>query len=186
MKCLSAKIDDIFSSTIIREETIQADVKKDPTSANLSGQAKTPGDLEDQQKMQSGEIEVSDLIDKINALRAGHSLKDKEIALSLEEYFMGLDTAEKTALFAYVKALSEIVSGVKPGKTATEPDDKDPNVTMKKPEASSHSHSKNTTLKDKHQTNVAKKANVSVTNQASAPKTTSNTSGSSLPITPKK
>lgn len=167
---ISKRLDEAFAiKPTLKEETIKANVKKDQSTANISGQAKTPGDIIDQQKLQSGDIELEDIIDKINALRAGHSLKDKEIALSLEEYFTGLDVAEKTALFTYMKALSEIVSGIKPGSSAVEPDDNDPDVEMKKQNISSIQKSNDGKEKKQQSVSNSKKANVVVNKQSQAP-----------------
>lgn len=177
---LKQRIDELFQVT---EDTIKANVKKDPSTANISGQAKTPGDLEDQEKLKSGDIEVADIIDKINALRAGHSLKDKSIAISLEEYFTGLDVAERVALFTYVKALSEILSGIKPGNNAIEPDDKDPAVTMKKQGLQNSEEKAKSTAAE-----PAKKANVIVNKnkQGSQQQTSQPTQKQkTLPIVPK-
>lgn len=126
------KIVDETFKTILSEVTFKPKVTKDPKTANLSGQAKLPGDEEAQQKMESGDIHLEDIVDQINAIRAGHSLKDPEIAVSLEKYVTDLDIAEKTALFAYLKGIVEIVSRQKTPEIAVEPSDPDPAIEMEK------------------------------------------------------
>lgn len=177
---IKSKLKQIFEDSMQQkdEENIKVNVKKNPKVANLSGQAKTPGDIEDQQKLESGDIEVNDLIKKINALRAGHSLKDKEIAISLEEYFTGLDVAEKTALFTYIKAIAEIVSGIQPGKSAIEPDDENPDVTMQK----GNLEKEQPVDKSTNHNSIHKKANVNIDKKEVSKQSDSN----SLPIVPKK
>jgi ribosomal protein L12E/L44/L45/RPP1/RPP2 len=147
MKTLGEKLDDVFASAkrgltetttprrsrLVEEEEFQANVKKDPNTANVSGQKPVaPGDLEDDEAMKQGDVGVSDIIDKLNAIRAGRSVKDDEIAKALEAYFMDLDPAERVALFAYLKGISEVVSGQTAGEAAVEPADPAPGIKMQK------------------------------------------------------
>jgi ribosomal protein L12E/L44/L45/RPP1/RPP2 len=140
MKTLGEKLDDVFASArkrLVEEEEFQANVKKDPKTANVSGQKPAaPGDLEDDEAMKQGDVGVSDIIDKLNAIRAGRSIKDDEIAKALEAYFMDLDPAERVALFAYLKGISEVVSGQTAGEAAVEPADPAPGIEMQKKNAS--------------------------------------------------
>ena len=50
----------------------------------------------------------------------------------MESYVSDLDDAEKTALFAFLKGISQIVGGEVEGKEALEPSDKPANVKMEK------------------------------------------------------
>lgn len=86
----------------------------------------------DKQIMSDGDVEVSDIVEKLNAIRAGRSFKDEAIAAELDKYFTGLDNAERVALFAYLKGIQEIVSGVGTGEEAVEPSDPEPGVEMKR------------------------------------------------------
>lgn len=122
-------VDNLFSN-ILSEITFKPNVKRDPKTANVSGQA--PGDTEADAKMAKGEISLEDIIDRINAIRAGHSLKDVKVATALEKYVNELDVAEKTALYAYLKGISEIVAQQKTGEAAVAPEDPAPNVEMQK------------------------------------------------------
>lgn len=117
---------------IVNEVKFKPRVHKDPKTANLSGQAKVPGDVEAQVKMEKGDIHLEDIIDKINAIRAGHSLKDPNISMALETYFNDLDVAEKTALYAYLKGIVEIISMQKQPEIAVEPADSAPAIKMQK------------------------------------------------------
>lgn len=127
----------------------------------------------DTETMEQGDIEPKDIIDKLNAIRSGKSFKDDKVSAAMEEYVGSLSKAEKTALFAFMKGISQIVTGEVPGQQATEPDSKPAHVSMEKgPDKA----------KTKHiEPNVIKGA---------APKTkaktgTEDTSGP-VPITPKK
>jgi hypothetical protein len=86
----------------------------------------------DDQLMKDGDVKVDDIVEKLNAIRAGRSFKDESIAAELNKYFTGLDAAERVALFAYLKGIQEIVSGVGTGEAAAEPSDPSPAVKMKR------------------------------------------------------
>lgn len=58
---------------------------------------------------------------QINNLRAGKSLKDKEIAGALEDYFDGLGNGETDALFSYLAALGAILTGGTDGNEVPRP-----------------------------------------------------------------
>jgi len=133
MSTLQEKINKLF------ERTITPEVKIDPNTANLSGQAKVPGDDEAQKKMEQGDVTTDDVIEKLNAIRAGHSLKDQDVYADLDKYVNDLDIAEKTALFAYLKGISEIVSRQKSGEDAVAPPDQAPDVDMQKKNVPSQS-----------------------------------------------
>lgn len=167
------KINDIFDSSI-QEVTFKSIVKKDPKTANLSGQAKLPGDKEAEEKMKTGNIELEDIVEKINAIRAGHSLKDPNIAIALETYFTDLDIAERTALFAYLKGISEIISGQKQPEIAAEPSDPDPDVKMIKGND-----------KKEEEKAITKKANVVVKHNRGGGEEVENKPIISIPIEPK-
>lgn len=124
-------INKLFDKTI-QEVTVKPRVTQDPKTANLSGQAPIPGDGEAEKKMKEGDITTDDIVEKINALRAGHSLKDQDVYADLDKYVTDLDVAEKTSLFAFLKGISEIVSRQKTGDVAVEPSDPQPNVEMQK------------------------------------------------------
>jgi hypothetical protein len=126
MSSLQEKINKLFERVVIPT------VKQDPKTANVSGQAKVPGDDEAQKKMEQGDITTDDVIEKLNAIRAGHSLKDQDVYTDLDRYVNDLDVAEKTALFAYLKGISEIVSRQKSGEDAVAPPDQAPDVDMQK------------------------------------------------------
>lgn len=54
---------------------------------------------------------VTDVVDQLNALRAGRSFKEAPVLDQLKRYYEGLADSEKQALFAYTKGLAQIVSG---------------------------------------------------------------------------
>ncbi len=90
----------------------------------------------EKEKLRNAEITSKDIVDKLNTIRSGKSFKDSAIAGKMDEYVNSLSSAEKTALFAFLKGLSQIVTGEIESEQASEPSDKPANVEMKKPEAS--------------------------------------------------
>ena len=55
------------------------------------------------------EINANKIADKINELRAGKSLKDKETMSALKEYFQKLNGPERIALFAFLSGLVKVL-----------------------------------------------------------------------------
>jgi hypothetical protein len=68
-------------------------------------------------------ITVEEIVEKINSIRAGRSLSNKNIRMQLEVYFDQLTEDEKLTLFAFLAGISQIVTGEVSGKIATDPDD---------------------------------------------------------------
>jgi len=64
---------------------------------------------------------IKNVIDQLNALRSGRSLKDAEVKTELERYFEGLEDSEKEAMHAYFKGVAQILSGQVDGGAAEEP-----------------------------------------------------------------
>jgi len=107
------------------------------SSADASGEdpgASTSSKTVDseKEKLKKGEVEPKDIVDKLNAIRSGKSFKDETIASKLDEYVNSLSKAEKVALLAFLKGLSQIVTGEVEAEVATDPADPDPAVKMKK------------------------------------------------------
>lgn len=66
---------------------------------------------------------LGSIIDKLNALRGGKSLKDKEVKESFEQYFEGLSKSERQSLLAFLTGIAQILTGVETGADALEPRD---------------------------------------------------------------
>ena len=86
----------------------------------------------DEEKLSSGEVTIDDVIDRLNVIRSGKSLKDEEVISSMEKYLKSLDKAEKTALFSFLKGISEIMTAGISGEDAFEPQDPPATVKMEK------------------------------------------------------
>ena len=66
---------------------------------------------------------VGAVIDKLNALRGGKSLKDPEVKKSFSQYFKNLTKTERTSLLAFLTGMSQILAGVSSGAKALDPSD---------------------------------------------------------------
>jgi hypothetical protein len=69
------------------------------------------------------EVTVRKVIDRLNILRSGKSLKDKKTLTNFTEYFNSLEGGEKQALFAFLDGISTILAGGDEAETATDPAD---------------------------------------------------------------
>lgn len=86
----------------------------------------------DQEVLSSGKVELEDVIDKLNIIRSGKSLKDEDVLASMKKYLDELDAAEKTALFSFLKGISEVMTAGVEGDKAYEPSDSPAKVKMDK------------------------------------------------------
>ena len=80
-----------------------------------SKKAKTP----DQKKFANPTI--VDIVDKINVIRGGGSLKDSGVRKSFETYFNSLNLEEKQALLIYLTGVAQVLVGSKKGADAIDP-----------------------------------------------------------------
>jgi hypothetical protein len=91
-----------------------------------------PAPTDDADTLKKGDIKFEDIVDKLNTVRSGKSFKDAEVAASMQKYITDLKPAEKTALFAFLKGIAQIVTGEIPAEKATEPADPPSDVSMEK------------------------------------------------------
>lgn len=116
--------------TSLMGEEDPAGVEEKPADQEKPAPSKTADAEKD--KLKKGEITPKDIIDKLNAIRSGKSFKDSAISSKMDEYINSLSTAEKTALLAFLKGLSQIVTGEVEADQATDPSDNPAAVEMKK------------------------------------------------------
>ena len=88
--------------------------------------------VEDDTDAMKGDVKLDDVIEKLNTIRSGKSFKDSLVTQRFEEYFGGLDDAEKVAMFTFLKGIAQIVTGEVDAEQAAEPSDKPADVKMKK------------------------------------------------------
>jgi hypothetical protein len=87
---------------------------------------------DDYESLKKGEITADDIIEKLNSIRSGRSFKDDDVSNNMEEYVDSLNKAERTALLAFLKGISQIVTGEIPAPKATEPSKTPSSVKMEK------------------------------------------------------
>lgn len=158
----------------LSEDDVTNDDTQQVSSSSSGGeQAKPSKTVDDEkQKMRSGNVNTDDIIAKLNYMRSGRSFNDDQIHRKLDEYIKSLSKEERIALFAFLKGISQIVTGEIAPNDATDPDDKPANIEMTK------TNKKQTKTV---QPNVIKKAG-----QTSAkPKTNAEDDSSPTPIKPK-
>ena len=68
-------------------------------------------------------VTVEEIVEKINSIRAGRSLSNKNIRLQLEIYFDDLDPEDKLSLYAFLSGIAQIITGEISGNVAIDPDD---------------------------------------------------------------
>ena len=113
-----------------KETTAQSEKKSE---ASTSEPEKPVADNSDKEKLESGDVTPDDVRDELNTIRSGKSFsRDEQVKSSLDKYVSSLSRAERTALMAFLKGISQIVTGVVDAETATEPSDTPANVEMKK------------------------------------------------------
>ena len=161
-RALAEEDDDLFGD----DESDESSKKDKPSVAS-----KTMDD--EKEKLKKGNVEADDIIEKLNAIRAGRSFKDEDIAKKLDEYVNSLTKAEKVALFAFLKGISQMVTGEIEVDAAMDPGDPEPDVKMKKGEHSKHKEIKPNIIKSPPKEKAEKKPS------------SEDTSGP-VPITPKK
>jgi len=67
------------------------------------------------------EVDVEAIIDEINKMRSGESLKDQDIREQLASYFDVLNVPERKMLFSYLQGLAQIMSQGASGTDAARP-----------------------------------------------------------------
>lgn len=169
---MKLKTIDSYITSAIEESlkvTLQKKALQEKEKQSVANDAE--GDSE-KEKLKKGNIIVDDIIEKLNSIRSGKSFKEEEVKLALTNYFDGLKEPERVALLAFLKGISQIVTGEIEAKQAVEPGDTAPGIEMKKT-----SGSQNVSIKP----NVIKAPDVEKSKKPSS----EDTSGP-VPITPKK
>ena len=143
-KSLSKTIDAIIKESIksqlyknaVDEKERQHDLlgeEDDDLFDDKSEKSEPSKSMEDEkEKLKKGEVTVDDVVGKLNTIRGGKSFKDEAISGKLDEYVNSLSKAEKTALFAFLKGLAQIVTGEFEPEAAIDPSDAPAKIKMQK------------------------------------------------------
>jgi hypothetical protein len=135
-RSLSAIINAVVTESIkaqlyqnsVKEKDLQQGLQEE--DEDLSSKKEEPSEVSE--KLKTGEVSIDDIIEKLNAIRAGKSFKDEAISTQLSEYIDSLEKPERVALLAFLKGISQIVTGEIDASDAVEPADKEPSIEMKK------------------------------------------------------
>ena len=134
--------DDLFDMTDDEDDSEKGDdsgdmsdesgqVSDDDTDDN-DGQLSSKTMDDEKDKMKKGDITPRDIVDRLNAIRAGKSFKDEKVAKAMDEYINSLSKPEKVALYAFMRGVAQIVTGEVAGKEAQDPSDNPSDVKMQK------------------------------------------------------
>lgn len=122
-------IEESLKSTL-QKKALQEKEKQDASSSGSSEEKPDVG--QEEEKLKKGDVTVDDVIEKLNSIRSGKSFNDDAVKSALGKYFDELDKPEKTALLAFLKGISQIVTGEVSGGEAIDPGDKPADVEMEK------------------------------------------------------
>jgi hypothetical protein len=114
----------------LQKRALQEKEKQAAVSGEKSEEPQVSG--EEVEKFKKGDITVEDVIEKLNSIRSGKSFNDEDVKAALAKYFDGLEEAEQVALLAFLKGISQIVTGEVSATQAVEPGDKPVDIEMKK------------------------------------------------------
>jgi hypothetical protein len=78
------------------------------------------------------DVDVEEVINQLNALRAGKSLKDPEVRKNFDEYFQSLKKAERSALLVFLKGISQVLTGEVSGDAVIAPHEPPANIKTSK------------------------------------------------------
>ncbi len=105
-------------------EEEEAKAEKEPREDRTGGKGTADSPKAKQPKTKTMKSPtIGSIVDKLNALRGGKSLKDPGVKESFAQYFEGLTTAEKQTLLAFLTGITQILVGIKDGADAMEPSD---------------------------------------------------------------
>ena len=98
-----------FKATKKKSKMDQTSPEKDVDEAEESASADGLKEPVKPKKSELPEITITRVVDKLNSLRAGKSLKDKELKKELNDYFTKLNGNERVALYAFLTGLDKIM-----------------------------------------------------------------------------
>lgn len=104
---------------------------RDPDQPAGEPQEPRQGDLIDDD-LQADDVSADVIIDKLNVIRSGRSLGDRDVEQRFGTYVSGLSDPEKVALYGYLKSIGQIVAQGVQGGSVKEPDDEPYDVKMKR------------------------------------------------------
>lgn len=110
----------------LAEEDVQPTNAAAPAAVNPAPQqqqAPNPYAAKNHPQEDFEEPTVDMVVDKLNAIRSGRSFRDSSVKGAMATYFEKLSKEERAALLAFLKGISQIVTGEVQGEQATDPND---------------------------------------------------------------
>jgi hypothetical protein len=129
------KADQMRSYKATKKKTNPKDVNKnaDQNTDEVEEQEKSKGFKPvSAKKSELPSITLTRITDKIDSIRAGKSLKDKEIRKELNDYWTRLNGNERIALYAFLSGLDKIMGGTGSGDKLPTPKVEPYKIKMKK------------------------------------------------------
>jgi len=112
------KDEDTFGTLSEQEDEEDEAVEDEEVEEEEAGEAEASPSEDD--FVDSG-VSFDSITRAINSLRAGKSLKDSGVKKQAADYYDKLSESERKALFVFLEALSEIITGQIKGKEAQDP-----------------------------------------------------------------
>lgn len=113
--------EDEKSSDNKKEKEKAPDQKRDDRTKGR-GTADSPK-MKEPKKEQLKNPSLQAVIDKLNVLRGGRSLKDPDVRKSFSQYYSGLTTPEKQSLIIFLSGIAQVLAGSETGTEAIDPGD---------------------------------------------------------------
>lgn len=105
-----------------KDKEASEDQEKREDRTKGRGTADSPK-LKNPKKEQLKNPPLGSVIDKLNALRGGRSLKDPEVKKSFSQYYEGLTVPERQSLIIFLTGIAQVLAGSEPGAEAIDPGD---------------------------------------------------------------
>ena len=77
-----------------------------------------------------GDVTGAMIVQKLNSVRSGRSLKDATISQEMANYLKRLSAVERLTLWTFLNGLSQVLGGTVSGNEATEPDSLDNEIVI--------------------------------------------------------
>jgi len=107
------------------ESIEQSETPSDPAGSTRGGQQQARAATRELPAPDEEDLNYNMIAQKINAIRSGRSLSDKDTAADLKKYLGTLSSTQRLALFAFVEGLAEVIAANVDGDKARRPDDPD-------------------------------------------------------------
>ena len=135
---------DMFQSSLEskmkRDEKLYGSLDEQPDEEEVPGditassdeeiQAQEPAEQEPAEQEDELEVSLDSISRAVKDLRSGRSVDDSRMKEELRAYFDRLDSAEREALYAFLKSFGGILTGEYPGSEAPDPSDPPYNISM--------------------------------------------------------